>query len=84
MGIEKLLQNLNEYLDQGEKKNRVKCDRIDDLLVQLKKKKGSLKRKLEKEKSASKQKRLKTDLKIIELQLKKGAKRRDELAKKCK
>jgi hypothetical protein len=84
MGINKILQSLNNYLDKGEKKSRAKCERIDDLLVQLKEKRDVLKSKLEKEKSAGKRKRLKTDLKIIEVQLKKGAKRRDELAKKCK
>ena len=84
MGIDKLLTSLHEYLDKGERKNLAHCDRIDKLLNQLEEKKEKLKSKLEKEKSSRKKKRLKTDLKIVSLQLKKGYARREELKKKCK
>jgi hypothetical protein len=79
MGITKLLENLNAYLVQGGKKSPAKCDQIDDLLDQLRDKEKKLKKKLEKEKNRSKRKRLKTDLKIVAVQLKKGRKRRDEV-----
>lgn len=85
MGIKKLLKNLNEYLEKGKKKkkkNLVTCDRIDDLLEQLKEKEKKLKKQLDKEKNTSKRKRIKTELKVIALQVKKGVKRRDELCAK--
>ncbi|MFC1388978.1 MAG: hypothetical protein G8D81_17955 [gamma proteobacterium symbiont of Clathrolucina costata] len=64
--------------------DKAKCDRIDELLGQLEKKEQRLKKKLDEEKNSKKYKRLKTDLKIVQAQLKKGTKRRDELSKKCK
>ncbi len=81
MGLKKLLKNLNQYLDKGKKKkkNQVTCERIDKLLEQLKAKEKKLKKQLEKEKNTSKRKRIKTELKVISLQIKKGNKRRDEL-----
>jgi len=83
MGIKKLFKHLNEYLDKGnKKKSRVICDRIDHLLEQLKKKEKKLKKQLDKEKHTSKRKRIKTELKVIALQVKKGVKRRKELSDK--
>jgi len=80
MGIKKLFKNLNEYLDKGnKKKSRITCDRIDHLLEQLKEKEKKLKKRLDKEKNTSKRKRIKTELKVLALQVKKGVKRRDEL-----
>ena len=32
MGIEKLLESLNDYLHKGAKKKSVRCDRIDEIL----------------------------------------------------
>ena len=84
MGIEKLLENLKDYLDKGERKKKAHCERIDFLLDKLEEKEKKLKHKLEKEKSASKRKHIKTELKIISVQLKKGISRRGELRKKCK
>ena len=80
MGIKKLFKNLNEYLDKdNKKKSRLTCGRIDHLLEQLKEKEKKLRKKLDKEKNTSKRKRIKTELKVIALQVKKGVKRRDEL-----
>jgi len=84
MGIEKLLDNLKDYLDKGEKKKKAHCDRIDELLVKLAEKEEKLKTKIENESDASKRKRLNTELKIIAVQRKKGAARREELSEKCK
>jgi tRNA A37 N6-isopentenylltransferase MiaA len=83
MNINELLENLKKRLEKAELSDTAKCDRIDELLVQLKKKEQRLKNKLEEEKNSKKYKRLKTDLKIVQAQLKKGIKRRNELSKKC-
>lgn len=72
MGLAKLLQNLNDNLNRGEKTDSIRCERIDKLLVKLEQKKKKLEKKLHEEKSHSKKKRLKTDIKIVTLQLKKG------------
>ncbi|MGD8587668.1 MAG: hypothetical protein PVG22_02450 [Chromatiales bacterium] len=84
MGIEKLLKNLQDYLNKGEKKKTVHCDRIDHLLAKLEEKKQKLEKKLVDESNTTKKKRLMTDIKIVTLQLKNGYKRREELSAKCK
>ena len=84
MGIEKLVDSLNEYLKKGEKKKNIQCDRIDELLSKLEEKKKNFKKKLNDESNPTKKKRLSTELKIVTLQLKKGYKRRNELKDKCK
>ncbi|MBW9257428.1 MAG: hypothetical protein K1566_05085 [Candidatus Thiodiazotropha sp. (ex. Lucinisca nassula)] len=84
MKINELLDNLKKRLEKAELSDQAKCDRIDDLLEQLKKKEQRLKKKLDEEKNSKKYKRLKTDLKIVQAQLKKGTQRRDELSNKCK
>lgn len=84
MGIDKLVKNLHKNLDQGELKNAtLRCDRIDELLGKLEKKKDKLKNKLESETSKSKRKKLALELRIVTLELKKGRKRRKELKAKC-
>ena len=80
MGIEKLLESLNDYLHKGEKKKSVRCDRIDEILAKL----DDKKKKLDSEKNSTKKKRLKTEIKVVSLQLKKAHKRRAELEGKCK
>ena len=84
MGIEKLLENLKDYLDKGTRKKKAHSERIDSILGQLDEKEKKLKKTLDKEKNAGKRKQLKMELKIINAQRKKGAKRRDELQNKCK
>ena len=84
MGIEKLLESLNDYLHKGAKKKSVRCDRIDEILAKLDEKKTKLEKKMDEEKNNTKKKRLKTELKVVSLQLKKAHKRRNELAGKCK
>lgn len=83
MGIESLLESLNNYLNRGEKKKSAPCDRIDEILSKLEAKKKKLAHKLTSEENNTKKKRLKTDLKIVTLQLKKAHKRREEMEKKC-
>ncbi len=83
MGIEKLLKDLTDYLDKGERKKKAHCERIDELLAKLEEKEAKLTKKLEKEKDTVKRKRLNTELKIVAVQRKKGAQRREELDTKC-
>lgn len=64
MKINDLLDNLKKRLEKAELSDKAKCDRIDELLGQLKKKEQRLKKKLDEEKNSKKYKRLKTDLKI--------------------
>lgn len=84
MAIDKLYKKLSDYLDKGERKKVAHCKRIDELLDKLKKKEAHLKKKLAKETDAAKQKRLKTELKVVRAQRKKGDERRIELKAKCK
>lgn len=84
MGIEKLLDSLKDYLDKGEAKKKAHCDRIDELLAKLEEKEIKLRQKVENETNETKKKRLNTELKIIAVQRKKGAARREELSDKCK
>ncbi len=84
MPIDKIYKQLSSYLDKGERKKKVHCKRIDDLLHKLKKKQAHLEKKLSKETDAHKQKRLKIELKIVKAQRKKGNERRKELGPKCK
>ncbi|MCU7890520.1 MAG: CDK5RAP3 family protein [Candidatus Thiodiazotropha sp. (ex Ustalcina ferruginea)] len=80
---EKIVKKLLNLLDAGKKKDRAKCDRISDLLKQLKKQERIAKDKLASEKDSVKRKRLSTDVKIIHTQRKKAIKRFKELKKKC-
>ena len=84
MGLNKLIKDLQNQLSKGGKKGKASLDRIDDLLGELKQKEKKLERKLDKEKNSSERKRLKLELKIVHVQLKKGKARRAELAKKRK
>ena len=84
MGIKKLIKDLQKQLSKSEQKDNAHLDRIDQLLLDLAKKERKLKKKLAEEKNSSKRKHLKLEMKIFSLQLKKGQKRRAELAKKVK
>ncbi|MCU7882128.1 MAG: CDK5RAP3 family protein [Candidatus Thiodiazotropha sp. (ex Lucinoma aequizonata)] len=79
---EKIVKKLLNLLDAGKKKDRAKCDRISDLLKQLKKQEMIAKDKLANEKDSVKRKRLSTNVKIIHTQRKKAIKRFKELKKK--
>lgn len=84
MGINKLIKNLQNQLSKGEKKGKASLDQIDDLLGELKQKEKKLSHKLDKETNSSKRKSLKLELKIVQVQLKKGKARRAQLARKHK
>lgn len=84
MGLEKLLENLQSYLSKADRKKKVHCDRIDDILEKLEEKEKKLEKKLEGEKHKDKRKRIKTELKIISVQRRKGVARRQELKDRCK
>ncbi len=83
MPLDNLLSKLNNYLDEGKRKKKVHCERIDDLLEKLKEKQKELEDELEAEDDADKRKRIKAELKILAAQRKKGKKRREELEVKC-
>jgi excinuclease UvrABC nuclease subunit len=83
VGIKKQLEQLKDYLDKAAKAKKADCGRIDKVLAKLEEKEKKLKKKLEREKNAAKRKRLKTELKIIAVQRRKGVERREELKGKC-
>ncbi len=83
MPISSLLTKLNDYLDKGERKKKAHCERIDYLLEKLKEKQKELEDKLATENDSGKRKRLKTELRVVEAQRKKGRMRREELEVKC-
>jgi hypothetical protein len=78
MGVKKLLKKLESLLLAGEREGYVHCDQIDELLESIRKKEKKLKKKLHKEKDPDKRKVLKTELKIVALQLKRGGARREK------
>ncbi len=84
MPLDKLLTKLNDYLDEGQRKKKAHCERIDDLLLKLKEKQKDLEARLAKETDSAKKKRLKAEIKVVEAQRKKGQKQRVELEVKCK
>lgn len=84
MALDKLLAKLNNYLDEGERKKKAHCERIDHLLTKLKEKQKELENQLAKETRSDKRKRLKTEIKIVEAQRKKGKRQRIELEVLCK
>ncbi|MBT2970297.1 MAG: hypothetical protein B6D72_13995 [gamma proteobacterium symbiont of Ctena orbiculata] len=76
MQIKKIVRLLGNYLDRGKKRGKEDLDTIDDLLKRLEGRRDQLRHKLLQEKRVCKQKRLKAELKIVEMKLKKGRKRR--------
>ncbi len=82
--IEKVLAKLHNYLDQGERKKKAHCERIDSLLKKLKKKEENLEKKLAGENDPDKKKRLKMEIKVVAIQRRKGQLRREELDAKCR
>jgi hypothetical protein len=84
VGIRKLIKNLQKQLAKSEKKGKAPLDRIDDLLLEMAKKERKLEQQLSEEKNPTKRKHLKLEIKMARLQLKKGKKRRAELAAKRK
>jgi len=67
MKLEKLLANLDDYLKKVEKGKSGHCNKVDDLLRGLERKRRKLKKKLDGERNATRQKRLNTQLKIVTL-----------------
>lgn len=85
MGIKKIVESLTAYLDEGQRKKRMDCDQIVVLLGKLEDKEKKLKKKLDKENNPAKRKKLKTEIKIVSVQRRKGEERAKELMKaKCK
>ena len=84
MGLNKLLKTLNDYLSRDIKSDSARYEKLTEILEKLEAKKKKLEKKLHEAKGHSKKKRLKTDIKIVTLQLKKGYKRREKFKEKCK
>ena len=84
MKLKALFESLKRSLERGEQSDQVKCERIDGLLAQLKKKEKRLLRKLDEEKNSRKYQRLKVELKVVRAQYRKGKKRREDLTQKCR
>lgn len=82
MGINKLIKHLQKQLSKGEKKKKAPLENIDELLLELGLKEKKLQQKLAKEKDSGERSHIKLKLKIVQLELKKGKKRRSELANK--
>ena len=80
MGLNDLLDKLGELLDENVQEKKLDCVAIQELMEKLKKKKDKLEKKIADEKSSSKRKSLKLDLKITQAEMKKGKKL---LKKKC-
>jgi hypothetical protein len=71
MKFENLLRHLGDYLDKDNGGSEKDFDKADQLLKRLKHRRDQLRYRLEKEKRACKQKRMKLELKIVEARLKK-------------
>lgn len=84
MGIKKIVENLTAYLDESKRKKSIDCDQIMALLDKLEEKEKKLEKKLDKEKDSTRRKKLKTELKIVSVQRRKGMDRAKELKAKCK
>ncbi len=79
MGTKKLLKKLDKHLDNADMDVREHCELLDELLDKIKKREDKLQSKLENESDPAERKHLKTELKIVALQLKRGTARREEL-----
>jgi len=81
MGINKILKDLHKLFS----KNKIKkshCEELNDLLQELEKKSKKLKSDIASESSGKARKKLKTELKIVKVQLRKGREKLGSL-KKC-
>jgi hypothetical protein len=81
MKIEKLFRRLCHYLGKGKKDSKNDHDTFDQLLKRLEHRRDQLRHRLSKETRACKQKRLKIELKIVEVKLEKETKRLREISK---
>jgi Skp family chaperone for outer membrane proteins len=81
MGLEKIIKQLKHYLNDSDGKNKAVCAHIDELLEKLEKKEKKLHEKIEAEDNSDARKKLKTELKVVQLQIKKGHKKRKEIRK---
>ncbi len=71
MGIDKIKKDLESIFKKDKiKKNH--CEELRDLLKELEKKERKLKSEIDYEKNKKKRKKLKIDLKIVQVQLRKG------------
>ncbi|MBT3057858.1 MAG: hypothetical protein DBP03_16625 [gamma proteobacterium symbiont of Ctena orbiculata] len=77
----KIARLLGKYLERGRQRGKDELEAIDQLLHRLEGRRDHLQHRLLTEKRACKQKRLKAELKIVEMKLKKGMKRRQAFSK---
>ncbi len=81
MGLEKIIKKLKHYLSESDGKDKAICAHVDELIEKLKKKEKKLQHKIEQEENSDALKKLKLELKVVQLQLKKGDKKRKEIRK---
>jgi hypothetical protein len=81
MGIDKIIKDL-ESMFKKDKIKKPHCEELDDLLKELGKKFNKIKSELAAESSKKKRKKLKMELKILRVQLRKGYSKLNDL-KKC-
>ena len=84
MKLAKILRKLDRLFKKGEESNSVRCEKLDDLLDELKSKEKKIGNVLLKEGDPEMRKKLKLEAKIISMELAKARQRRKELGKKCK
>jgi hypothetical protein len=75
MKFAKLLRHLGDYLNKDKNRSKADLEKADQLLKRLKHRREQLRLRLEKEKRACKQQRMKLELKIVEAKLKKAKER---------
>ena len=81
MGIDKILKSLDKLFNKHKIK-KSHCEELNDLLTELEKKYIKLKSEIDSESSGKRRKKLKTELKIVKVQLRKGREKLSGL-KKC-
>jgi len=80
MGIDKILKNLNKLFNK-DKIKKSHCEELNDLLKDLEKKYIKLKSEFDSESSGKARKKLKTELKIVKVQLRKGREKLSNIKK---
>ncbi|MEW8507369.1 MAG: hypothetical protein AB2598_11735 [Candidatus Thiodiazotropha sp.] len=81
MKVKKIVRLLQRFLDKDKKRTKQELAAIDELLKRLEDRRDRLQHKLLKQKRTCKQKRMKAELKIVEMKLKNARKRRKTIAK---
>lgn len=82
MKLSKIVKHLGRCLKKNGASNAERCEDLDDLISELKKKERKNEKALASEKGSLERKQLKLEHKIISVELRKAKQRRNELAGK--